>query len=82
MAMTAYGMTPYEALRTATYYPAKKMGVEDDLGTIEEGKIADIVFVKGNPLEEIKDTVNVQMVMKDGKIYLIDDIITPFMKQN
>ncbi|WP_338450063.1 DPP IV N-terminal domain-containing protein [Niallia oryzisoli] len=82
MAMTEYGMTPYEALRTATYYPAKKMGVEDDLGTIEEGKIADLVFVKGNPLENIKDTVNVQMVMKDGKVYPIDDIIAPFNKQN
>jgi Tol biopolymer transport system component/imidazolonepropionase-like amidohydrolase len=80
MAMTQYGMTPYEALRTATYYPAKKMGVEDDLGTIEPGKIADLVFVKGNPLEDIKDTVNVQMVMKDGEVYSIDDIIDPFNK--
>ena len=78
--MTEYGMTPYEALRTATYYPAKKMGVEEDLGTIESGKIADLLFVKGNPLQDIKDTVNVQMVMKDGKVYSIDDIIAPFNK--
>jgi hypothetical protein len=81
LAMTKYGMTPYEALRTATYYPAKKMGVEDVLGTIEPGKIADLVFVEGNPLEDIKDAVNVQMVMKDGKVYSIDDIIAPFNKQ-
>lgn len=80
MAMTEYGMTPYEALRTATYYPAKKMGVKEDLGTIEPGKIADLVFVKGNPLQDIKDTVDVQMVMKDGKVYSIDDIIAPFNK--
>ncbi|WP_256242917.1 amidohydrolase family protein [Bacillus sp. V3B] len=81
MAMTKYGMTPYEALRTATYYPAKKMGVEDDLGTIEPGKIADLVFVEGNPLEDIKNAVNVQVVMKDGKVYSAEDIIEPFNKQ-
>ncbi|MCQ6276750.1 amidohydrolase family protein [Bacillus sp. V3B] len=74
-------MTPYEALRTATYYPAKKMGVENDLGTIEPGKIADLVFVEGNPLEDIKNTVNVQLVIKDGKVYSVEDIIAPFNKQ-
>lgn len=72
-AMVEYGITPYEALRTATYYPAVKMGVADDLGTIEPGKLADLVFVGGNPLEDINDADNVQMVMKNGELYTIEE---------
>lgn len=58
-AMTEYGMTPYKALRTVTYLPVEKMGVSDDLGTIENGKLADLVFVEGNPSEDIEDAANV-----------------------
>jgi adenine deaminase len=81
-AMVKYGMTPYEALRTATYFPAKTMGVADDLGTIEPGKLADLVFVKGNPLQDIKDSTNVQMVMKYGNIYTVDELISPYNQDN
>ncbi|MEH7379315.1 amidohydrolase family protein [Bacillus sp. JJ1533] len=77
-AMAKYGMSNYEALRTATYYPALKLGVADDLGTIEKGKLADLVFVEGNPLEDITDTANVKLVMKNGKAYTIDEIIAPY----
>jgi len=72
--MADYGMTNHEALRTATYYPAKQMGVLDDLGTIEEGKLADLVIVEGDPLQEISDASNVQMVMKNGEIFTIEDL--------
>ncbi|MGJ9384147.1 DPP IV N-terminal domain-containing protein [Salipaludibacillus sp. CF4.18] len=77
-AMNDYGMTPFEALQTATINPAQVMGVEDDLGTIEEGKLADLILVEGNPHEDIKDAANVQKVMKNGEVYTIDDIVAPF----
>lgn len=76
--MAEYGMTNYEALRTATYYPAKQMGVLDDLGTIEEGKLADLVMVDGNPLQEISDAANVQMVMKNGEMFTTEDLMAPY----
>ncbi|MBY0221218.1 DPP IV N-terminal domain-containing protein [Sporosarcina aquimarina] len=77
-AMVRYGMTPYEALRTVTYLPAKRFGAEDDLGTIESGKLADLVFVDGDPLQNIDDAANVQMVMKNGKVYLMDNLLEPY----
>src|SRR5699024_5818182 len=59
---------------TARYYPEKQMGVRDDLGTIEEGKLADLVLVEGEPLQEISDASNVQMVMKNGELFTIEDL--------
>lgn len=76
--MTKYGMSNYDALRTSTYYPAVKMGVEDELGTIEKGKLADFVFVKGNPLEDVKNAANISMVMKNGESYTMDELMKPF----
>lgn len=81
-AMVRYGMTPYEALRTVTYLPAEKMGVADDLGTIESGKLADFAFVEGNPLENIKDATNVRMVMKNGKLNTVGEIIAPYNQED
>ncbi len=77
-AMVRYGMTPYEALHTATIEPAKIMGVEDDLGSIERGKLADIVFVNGNPHKKIEEAANVEMVMKNGELFTIDELIAPY----
>ena len=65
------GMTPAEALLTATRNAAEALGRLNDLGTIEEGKIADLIVVDGNPLEDIKilqGLSNIKVVMKDGKI--------------
>lgn len=76
--MAEYGLTNYEALRTATYYPAKQMGVLGDLGTIEEGKLADLAIVDGNPLQEISDAANVQMVMKNGEMFTKEDLMAPY----
>ncbi|SDI29526.1 Imidazolonepropionase [Alteribacillus persepolensis] len=77
-AMTEYGITNAEALRTSTYYPAQKMGVLEDLGTVEEGKLADLVFVDGNPLEDITDAANVEMVMKNGELHTMEEILEPY----
>lgn len=62
------GMSPIEALRTATVHAADLLGVEDR-AKIEEGRVADLIAVPGNPLEDVSVTEDVRFVMKDGKIY-------------
>jgi imidazolonepropionase-like amidohydrolase len=64
-----YGMTPMQAIRTATSTSAEMLGWSDRLGTVEPGKIADIVAVAGDPLAHIEELENVRFVMKDGVIY-------------
>lgn len=63
------GMTPMEAIRTATVMGARNLGKEDMLGTIETGKRADIVAVSGDPLAEIAELLDIDFVMKDGTVY-------------
>ena len=67
--MVEAGMPPAEAIQAATINAATMLGIEDKLGTLEAGKFADIVAVKGNPLQDITTLENVQFVMKGGKIY-------------
>ena len=67
--MVEAGMPPMKAIQAATLEGAKLIGIEKDLGTIETGKIADIVAVPGNPLADIKLMTNVTFVMKAGVIY-------------
>ena len=63
------GFSPMEALQAATIVPARVMGMEKDLGTIEPGKRADMIIVNGNPLENIHDIRNVEYVMTNGSMY-------------
>jgi hypothetical protein len=63
------GMTPLEALRSATIIPAEFLKMTDSLGTIEKGKLADLVLLEANPLENIKNTSKVSLVIANGKIY-------------
>jgi imidazolonepropionase-like amidohydrolase len=63
------GIPPAAALKIATINGARAMGVSDKLGTIEVGKLADLFVIQGNPLTDIKNTRNVQMVVKSGTIY-------------
>lgn len=64
-----FGIDPMYAIRAATYWPAKWMGVEDEVGTISEGKYADIIAVKGDVLRHISLLQNVDIVIKHGKRY-------------
>lgn len=80
--LAAYAFSPYEALLTATRYPAERVGVGDDLGTLEPGKLADMVFVDGNPLERIEDAIQVQMTMKNGELYTVKDLVEPFSSKD
>ncbi len=61
------GLTPLEALRTATVNPAKYLGVSDSLGTIEQGKIADLVLLEASPLEDISNTQKIAAVIVNGR---------------
>jgi imidazolonepropionase-like amidohydrolase len=61
------GFTPAEALKTATYNPAKFMGMLDRLGTVEKGKLADLVLLDANPLEDIHNTQKIRAVVLNGR---------------
>src|SRR6266536_1695792 len=63
----AAGFTPLEALQTATLNPARFFGVEDRLGTIEKGKLADLVLLDANPLDDIRNTQKIAGVIVNGR---------------
>jgi imidazolonepropionase-like amidohydrolase len=63
------GFTPMEAIQSATIVAARAMGMENDSGTIEVGKRADVILVDGNPLENISDIRKVSAVFAAGKMY-------------
>lgn len=67
--MVEGGMKPIEAIRAATITAAQLLRKEDQLGTIEPGKLADIVAVPGDPLQNIEAMLHVGFVMKDGIVY-------------
>jgi imidazolonepropionase-like amidohydrolase len=67
--MVAGGMPAIEAIRSATLYAAKLLAIDDTLGSVEAGKLADLIAVKGDPLSDITLLQQVQFVMKDGVIY-------------
>jgi Tol biopolymer transport system component len=79
-AMVRYGMTPYEALRTATTLPARQIGVGGDLGTVARGKLADLALVRGNPLRRIEDAAKVRAVAKGGRLYTVGRLLAPFRR--
>jgi imidazolonepropionase-like amidohydrolase len=70
--MAADGMTPAQSLRAGTSVAADLLGLANKIGTLEQGKLADVVAVPGNPLEDIKVTQSVIFVMKEGVVYRND----------
>lgn len=67
--MVDYGMKPIDAIRSATVRGAELLRMEDEIGTIEPGKFADVIAVEGNPLEDIGALGRVSFVMKAGEVY-------------
>ena len=67
--MVARGMTPMQAIRSATTMASRYMGWAKDVGTIEEGKFGDVIAVKGDPLEDISVLQNVEVVVKGGLLF-------------
>jgi imidazolonepropionase-like amidohydrolase len=66
---TQFGMTPMQAIQSATRNAAEMLDMSDRIGTIETGKLADIVAVPGDPLADITAMERVAFVMKDGMVY-------------
>ncbi|MBI4482458.1 MAG: amidohydrolase family protein [Acidobacteria bacterium] len=62
------GLTPMQALQTVTKHPADFYAKGKGLGTVEAGKLADLVVIRGDPLQDIRNTRNVELVMKDGQV--------------
>jgi imidazolonepropionase-like amidohydrolase len=63
------GMTPQRAITAATRINARILGEEKNLGTIEPGKLADVIVVDGNPLFDVTALAHVEVVVKDGTVY-------------
>ncbi|MEU4427799.1 amidohydrolase family protein [Actinoplanes sp. NPDC024001] len=75
-AMVAYGMTPYEALSTATRLPGEFLG--EPLGRITAGHYADLAILGGDPLADIRHAADVRQVMAAGVLHTVPDLLEPF----
>jgi imidazolonepropionase-like amidohydrolase/Tol biopolymer transport system component len=73
-AMASGGLTELEALQIATLIGAEAIGLDQDLGSLEPGKIADIVILDENPLEDLRNTNTVSYVMMNGRLYEADTL--------
>jgi hypothetical protein len=62
------GLSPMQAIQAATKVGAQYLGQEKQLGSVEEGKLADLIIVRGDPLKDISQTRTIDMVIKDGEI--------------
>ena len=67
--MQSGGMTEHEALRVATLVGAEAIGLDGDIGSIEPGKLADLVILDRNPLDDIRNSDSASMVMLNGRLY-------------
>lgn len=67
--MAAGGLTPHETLQVITLFSAEAIGLQQDVGSLEPGKLADLVVLDRNPLDNIRNTNSIRYVMKNGELY-------------
>ncbi len=79
--MVTAGLTPLEAIRAATLEGARCVGVERDLGTIEVGKLADFILVKGDPSQDIRRTREIMLIVLGGEPYTRQQILADAQKR-
>ncbi len=72
--LVAAGLTPAEVLRTSTVGPAEYFGLTDDYGTVAAGRVADLVLLDANPLEDIANTRRIDAVVVNGNLYTREDL--------
>ena len=70
--MVEYGMTPLQAIRSATSVAAENIGWGDRVGSVEKGKYADLIAVAGNPANDVTELERVKFVMKGGQVFRND----------
>jgi len=68
------GLSRIDAIKAATRNAAKLLGVENKLGTVEKGKLADIIIINGNPLSNISEIRKIEMVIRDGQILDLNEL--------
>ena len=76
------GLTPFQALQTATVSTASLLNASSDLGTIEVGKLADMVVVDGDPLVDIMNARKVKRVIKNGEVVEMPELLNPANRQS
>jgi imidazolonepropionase-like amidohydrolase len=68
------GLDPLLVLQAATINPARVLGLDDELGSVETGKLADLVLLHSNPLENIRNTRSIRAVVADGRLFRRDQL--------
>lgn len=74
----SYEVTSHEALQAVTINAARYAQADRDLGTVEPGKIADLVLVRGDPLEDVANAARVEIVLKNGVPWTVEEILAPY----
>ncbi|NNF39282.1 MAG: amidohydrolase family protein, partial [Gemmatimonadetes bacterium] len=80
-AVASGGMDNHDALKVATIFGAEAIGLDQDLGSLDEGKLADLVVLDGNPLQNLRATNRIRMVMMNGRLFDGDSLTEVFPRE-
>ena len=80
-AMQSGGISEHDILKVATIQGAEAIGLDTDLGTIEEGKLADLLILNSNPLDDIRNSKDLEFILKNGYMYEAETLDEVFPNQ-